>query len=110
MHPDTAAIIVIKTKIPDFVDFATLEFDCFLHYYIHDDGQTNELQNFAGRIEINTDIFHDKKFLVTFDKDNGKKCKLTVLLLILMKMGQEVAQNRDNLGYFYVFCETFIFA
>lgn len=72
LYPDSAAIIVITTNIPNFVDFAILEFDCFVEYEIHDDGRINNLQNFIGKISVNSDIFYDAKFLVTFKKDNGK--------------------------------------
>ncbi|KAG4071691.1 hypothetical protein HA402_011845 [Bradysia odoriphaga] len=78
LPPDTAAIIVITTSIPDFVDFAVLEFACFVEYEIHDEGRVENLQNFVGKISINGDIFHDAKFLVSFERDNSYKDLLAV--------------------------------
>ncbi|XP_037035195.1 uncharacterized protein LOC119073700 [Bradysia coprophila] len=78
LPPDTAAIIVITTSIPDFVGFAVLEFACFVEYEIHDEGRVENLQNFVGKISITGDIFHDAKFLVSFERDNAYKDLLAV--------------------------------
>ncbi|KAJ6640862.1 hypothetical protein Bhyg_05795, partial [Pseudolycoriella hygida] len=78
LTPDTAAIIVATTTIPDFVDFAVLKFDCFVEYEIHDHGHNNNLQNFIGKISISSDIFYDPKFLIRFEKENVYKDLLAV--------------------------------
>lgn len=89
MPPDTAAIIVITTAVPDFVDFAVLEFNCFVAYEIHDDGQANNLQNFVGKISIGSDIFYDAKFLVTFERNNGE-CPCFINIIVESKIEMQM--------------------
>ncbi|XP_055321469.1 uncharacterized protein LOC129577824 [Sitodiplosis mosellana] len=81
VYPDKAAIIIIKMELNDFeVTSNGCDYDIFLMYKVFlESGLWKEFQTHIANVKIDSDIFHDKRFFVSFDTNNIFRDLLAVI-------------------------------
>lgn len=74
LYPDKAAIIIIKMELSDFeMTSSGCDYDIFLIYNVFlESGLWKELQTHVATIKIDSDIFHDKRYIVNFQPNNSE--------------------------------------
>lgn len=78
LYPDKAAIIIIKMEMSDFeVASNGCDYDIFLMYNVFlESGLWKEFQTHIATVNIDSDIFHDKRYFVSFDSNNSTNKQL----------------------------------
>lgn len=71
--PDNAAVIIIKMDLKDFeVNSNGCNFDIFALYNVFlESGTWKELQTHIATVKIDSDILHDSRYAVNFDRNNS---------------------------------------
>lgn len=68
LYPDNAAVIIIKMELHGFeVEPTGGDYEiCVIYNVFLESGQWKELQTHLATVKIDSDIFHDKRYLVDF--------------------------------------------
>lgn len=75
LYPDNAAVIIIKMELRDIeMHPSGCDYEIFAIYNVFmETGSWKELQTHLATVRIDSDIFHDQRFLINFESDRSKK-------------------------------------